>query len=56
MMSNIGGLDLNSKNDGTIITIQNFNPNLSNVKDGEGFAQYMKNNFMREVVQFQTKK
>lgn len=56
MMSNIGDLDLNSKNDGTIITIQNFNPNLSNVKDGEGFAQYMKNNFMREVVQFQTKK
>lgn len=56
MMSNVGDLDLNSKNDGTFITIQNFNPNLSNVKDGEGFAQYMKNNFMREVVQFQTKK
>ena len=56
MMSNVGDLDLNSKNNGTFITIQNFNPNLSNVKDGEGFAQYMKNNFMREVVQFQTKK
>lgn len=55
MISNIDGLALNG-NDGTYITIQNFNPNLSNVKDGEGFAQYMKNNFMREVVQYQTKK
>ena len=37
---------------GTSITIQNFNPNLSGVKDGEGFVEYMKHNFARSVVQF----
>lgn len=37
---------------GTSITIQNFNPNLSGVKDGEGFVEYMKHNFTRSVVQF----
>lgn len=36
----------------TSITIQNFNPNLSGVKDGEGFVEYMKHNFARSVVQF----
>ena len=34
------------------ITIQNFNPNLPSVTDGEGFANYMKNNFWRETLQF----
>lgn len=34
------------------ITIQNFNPNLPNVKDGQGFATYMRNNFWREAIQF----
>ena len=34
------------------ITIQNFNPSLPNVTDGQSFADYMKNNFWREAVQF----
>lgn len=33
------------------IVIENFNPNLPNVTDGEGFAQYMRNNFWREALQ-----
>lgn len=35
------------------ITIDNFAPNLSNVSDGESFANYMKTNFWRQVVQYQ---
>lgn len=34
------------------IVIENFNPNLPNVTDGEGFAKYMRNNFWREALQF----
>lgn len=34
------------------ITIQNFTPNLPNVTDGESFANYMRNNFWREAIQF----
>lgn len=34
------------------ITIQNFNPNLSNVTDGQSFAEYMQTNFWREAIQF----
>ena len=34
------------------ISIQNFNPNLPGVVDGEGFANYMKENFFRETLQF----
>lgn len=34
------------------ITIQNFNPSLPNVTDGQSFADYMKNNFWREAIQF----
>lgn len=33
------------------IVIENFNPNLPNVTDGEGFAKYMRNNFWREALQ-----
>lgn len=36
------------------ITIENFNPNLPNVTDGEGFVDYMRNNFWRETLQFAT--
>ena len=35
------------------IMIDNFNPNLPNVSDGEGFVDYLKHNFWRELVQFQ---
>lgn len=51
MMNNIvGGLQSMGQQIG--ITIQNFNPNLSNVQDGQGFANYMRNNFWREAIQF----
>lgn len=39
-------------NTGTVITIQNFSPNLPNVSDGESFANYLRNNFVRSVVQY----
>lgn len=38
----------------TTVTIQNFAPNLPNVTDGQGFADYLNNNFLRQVVQFQS--
>ena len=50
MSSIVGGLHSMGQNIG--ITIQNFNPNLPNVTDGEGFAKYMRNNFWREALQF----
>lgn len=51
MMNNIvGGLQSMGQQIG--ITIQNFNPNLPNVQDGQGFANYMRNNFWRETIQF----
>lgn len=51
MISNIvGGLQSMGQQIG--ITIQNFNPNLSNVQDGQDFANYMRNNFWREAIQF----
>lgn len=51
MMSNIvGGLQSMGQQIG--ITIQNFNPNLPNVQDGQGFANYMRTNFWREAIQF----
>lgn len=43
---------LRSIGEQTGIIIQNFNPNLPNITDGEGFVTYMKNNFWREAVQF----
>lgn len=33
------------------IIIQNFNPNLSNVTDGESFVAYLQNNFIGDVMQ-----
>lgn len=42
------------KNSGVMICIENFNPSLPNVVDGEGFANYLKNNFWRNVVQYKT--
>lgn len=50
MSSIVGGLHSMGQNIG--ITIQNFNPNLPNVTDGESFANYMRNNFWREALQF----
>lgn len=51
MMNNIvGGLQSMGQQIG--ITIQNFNPNLPNVQDGQGFANYMRTNFWREAIQF----
>lgn len=50
MSSIVGGLHSMGQNIG--ITIQNFNPSLPNVTDGEGFAKYMRNNFWREALQF----
>lgn len=51
MMSNIvGGLQAMGQQVG--ISIQNFAPNLPNVTDGQGFANYMRNNFWREALQF----
>lgn len=51
MMNNIvGGLQSMGQQIG--ITIQNFNPNLPNVQDGQDFANYMRNNFWREAIQF----
>ena len=50
MSSIVGGLHSMGQNIG--ITIQNFNPNLPNVTDGESFASYMRNNFWREALQF----
>lgn len=50
MSSIVGGLQSMGQNIG--ITIQNFNPSLPNVTDGESFAKYMRNNFWREALQF----
>ena len=43
-----------TENSGVTICIENFNPSLPNVVDGEGFANYLKNNFWRNVVQYKT--
>lgn len=43
-----------NENSGVMICIENFNPSLPNVVDGEGFANYLKNNFWRNVVQYKT--
>lgn len=43
-----------TENSGVMIRIENFNPSLPNVVDGEGFANYLKNNFWRNVVQYKT--
>lgn len=51
MMNNIVG-SLQSMGQQIGITIQNFNPNLPNVQDGQGFANYMRTNFWREAIQF----
>ena len=51
MMANTVGLG--SKLGQTIgINIQNFNPVLPNVTDGESFANYLKNNFWRDTMQY----
>lgn len=55
-LGNSNGGNNNSDEGATYITIQNFNPNLPNVKDGEDFAVYMKNNFWQNVVQYQSKR
>lgn len=39
---------------GTVINIENFNPSLPNVHNGEEFAQYLKTNFWRKTLQFKT--
>ena len=49
LMKSTSGISPMSRSVG--INIENFNPNLSNVTDGEGFANYMKNNFWRETMQ-----
>ena len=36
------------------IVIDTFAPNLSSVRNGEEFADYMKNNFWRQVMQYKT--
>lgn len=46
----VGGLQSMGQQIG--ITIQNFNPNLPGIQDGQGFANYMRNNFWREAIQF----
>ena len=46
----LGGLSGLAKS--TSIVIQNFNPNLPNITDGEGFANYLCHSFGREVLQF----
>lgn len=50
MLSTLGQQAMS--NTGTVITIQNFSPNLPNVQNGEDFANYMKTNFWRQVVQY----
>ena len=50
MLSTLGQQSMG--NTGTVITIQNFSPNLPNVQNGEDFANYMKTNFWRQVVQY----
>lgn len=46
-------MGFNSASDKQVsITIQNFNPNLPNVTDGADFANYMRNNFWRDTIQF----
>lgn len=49
----IGGLinTLNTMKENSGIIIQNFNPNLSNVTDGESFVAYLQNNFIGDVMQ-----
>lgn len=53
MLSKISGFS-QSSSQMTTVTIQNFAPNLPNVTDGQGFADYLNNNFLRQVVQFQS--
>ena len=49
----IGGLinTLSTMKENSGIIIQNFNPNLSNVTDGESFVAYLQNNFIGDVMQ-----
>lgn len=53
MLNKISGF-AQSSSQMTTVTIQNFAPNLPNVTDGQGFADYLNNNFLRQVVQFQS--
>lgn len=53
MMTSINGLLKQGADKVTSIIIENFAPNLSNVTNGQDFADYLKNNFVRSVVQFQ---
>lgn len=51
--SSFGMKDFGSKMQQVIsIAIDKFNPNLPNVFDGEGFAEYMRNNFWRETLHY----
>ena len=43
---------LSSAEPSNIITIENFSPVLSNVHNGEEFANYIKDNFVRQVIQY----
>lgn len=53
MIANVGAFGQNLGQ--TIsIAIENFNPNLPNVHDGEEFASYLKDNFWRATLQFIT--
>lgn len=49
----IGGLinTLSTMKENSGIIIQNFNPNLPNVTDGESFVAYLQNNFIGDVMQ-----
>lgn len=49
----IGGLinTLSTMKENSGIVIQNFNPNLPNVTDGESFVAYLQNNFIGDVMQ-----
>lgn len=54
-LNTISGVGANS-GQSIAITIQNFNPSLPNVSNGEDFVNYLNTSFVRHVVQFTTKR
>ena len=54
MVSTLSGFTTN--NSGTNITIENFAPNLPSVSNGEDFARYIRQDFIREVMQFSVRR
>lgn len=55
MLANLSGFGRNEKG-GTNISIGTFAPNLPNVANGEDFARYISTNFIRDVMQYQTRR